>query len=83
MSSVLDCRYEIKNRLNLLSCDPRKPLNELFNGGAVLKVLEECLDRHSRFGKDPSSADLGWDPFDGSALIPRVHGSPLTRLRLL
>ena len=80
-SSVLDCRYEIKNRLNLLSCDPRKPPNELFNGGAVLKVLEECPNRHSRFGEDLSAADLGWVLFDCSALISRVHGSPLTRLR--
>ena len=82
-ASVLDCRYEITNRLNLLSCDPRTPLNELFDGAAVLKVLGRCPNRQSRFGEDPSAADLGWVPFDCSALVPRVHGSFLTRLRLL
>ena len=84
MSSVLDCRYEIKNRLNLLSCNPRKPLNELFNSGAVLKVLEECPDRHSRFAEDPSAADLGWVPFDcgekgDSSAEPEPGGSAARR----
>ena len=59
-SSVLDCRRELKHRLNLLSGDSGKPLNEFVNGGAVFEVLEKCPNRHSRFGEDPSPADLGW-----------------------
>jgi hypothetical protein len=31
--------------LNLLTTDPGKPLEELIDGGAVLKVLEKCPDR--------------------------------------
>jgi hypothetical protein len=70
----------LKHRLNLLSGDPRKPLNELVNSGAVFEVLDECPNRHSRLGEDPSAADLGWVPFDCGALTPRVHESPQTRL---
>lgn len=52
---------------NLLGRDARKPLHELRNLCAVLKVFKQRGNRHARAAEHPSAADAFRIPFDGGA----------------
>jgi hypothetical protein len=51
----------------LLKAHARKPLNELVNGGVILKVLEQRRDRHPSAPEHPSSANATGVALDSGA----------------
>ena len=53
--------------------DTGKPFKKLFHGRAVLEVLEQGGDGHTRSHKHPRSAELIRVPFDCGALFPICH----------
>ncbi len=59
--------------------DPRKPLDELLNGGARGQVLVERVQRNPRAREDPGSAHLARGPLDSRALVPVRGVASFTR----
>lgn len=65
------CVFE--NSLGLLSDDPGKPCEELFQPGARFEVLEQRCDRHPRTTEDPNAAHPIFVTFNGGTLRPVEH----------
>jgi len=57
----------LEYRTGLLKAHARKPLDELVNGGVVLKVLEQRRDWHSSAPEHPSSANATRVALDSGA----------------
>lgn len=69
---------------DLFRRDAGEPLHELVDPRAVLKILEQRGDGHTRTTEHPSSTDPLGVPFDGGASRPVDHGtngSTATRYR--
>ena len=62
---------------SLFQSDAWEPRQELIDRGAILKVLEESLHRHTSALKHPGTAYLIFHPLDFRAIAPiqhEVHG---------
>ena len=69
-------RCELQDRTHLLAREPVIGLDQLVHCHAIFKVLENHGNGHAGTLKDPCSANLIRDAFDGIALRPiQQHNS--------
>ena len=70
----------LQNCVNLLPGDTRKPLEEVVNGRAVLKILEQSAHGNARAFEDPCAAEFPRLLFHYRTAIPlRIHGVIIPR----
>ena len=48
----------MKDRVDLSSCDPGKPFEEVIDRGTILEILEQGVYGHTCSPEDPGSADF-------------------------
>ena len=63
----------LEDGINLVAGYPWEPRQEIRNRCAAFEILEERAHRNARGPKQPFSADLSGDAFDGGALVPIEH----------
>ena len=77
LSCLQAARSVLENRLGLLPSHPRKPDQELIEGGAAFEVFEQGANRHAGAAKYPHAAD-----FRG-ILLNCIAGGPFKHSRIL